>query len=399
MRVGDARHPQPLPESSPPEPTAPRSLSIIHVFRAPLGGLFRHVVDLAEAQRGAGHRVGIICDSSGGNGAELPIFQRLKPMLALGLRQVPMRRTIAPSDLTTAWALAREVRPLKPDILHGHGAKGGALARAIGTALRLRRQSVARIYTPHGGSLHYDRSTIGGRIYLAAERVMAKRTDGFIFVSEFERDAFLAKVGATSKPMAVVRNGLRPEEFAPVIHGSGTRDFLFLGELRDLKGPDVFIGALALLRHRTGKAPTAVIVGSGPDEQKYRTVVGELGLGDAIQFLPPRPAREAFALAKAIVVPSRAESMPYVVLEAVAAGMPMVASRVGGIPEIVGVEGSQLVTPGDAAALADALAKVLDSPGAALATAAALNIRLRSSFTVEEMAAGAERLYRLALGN
>jgi len=397
MRVEDARHPQPLPSA--PDVAAVRPLHIIHVFRAPLGGLFRHVVDLVDAQRGAGHLVGIICDSSSGNGGEVAVFERLKPNLALGLRQVRMRRSISPSDLTAAWSLSGEVRSLKPDILHGHGAKGGALARAIGTALRVRRQAVERIYTPHGGSLHYDRSTMGGRIYLAAERAMARRTDGFIFVSEFERDAFLAKVGPTTKPMAVVHNGLRPEEFAPVIHGSGTRDFLFLGELRDLKGPDVFIGALALLRHRMRKAPTAVIVGSGPDEQKYRTVVSELGLADAIQFLPPRPAREAFALAKTIVIPSRAESLPYVVLEAVAAGMPMVASRVGGIPEIVGADGPQLVQPGDAAALADGLAHVLDAPGAALATATALNIRLRSSFTVEEMAAGVERLYRTALEN
>jgi glycosyltransferase involved in cell wall biosynthesis len=291
------------------------------------------------------------------------------------------------------------VLPLAPDILHGHGAKGGAQGRIIGTLMRRRRSKVTRIYTPHGGSLHFDRTTLSGRVYLTAERWLAGRTDGFIFVSEFEREAFLTKVGPTDKPMAIVHNGLRPDEFAPIAHGSGTRDFLFLGELRDLKGPDVFIGALALLRHRHGKAPTAVIVGSGPDEQKYRAVVTELGLADTTAFLSARPARQAFGLAKTIVVPSRAESLPYVVLEAIAAGMPMVASRVGGIPEIVGRDGSQLVPPGDPAALADALDRVIESPGAALATAAALNIRLRSLFTVDEMAAGVERLYRAALGH
>jgi glycosyltransferase involved in cell wall biosynthesis len=397
MRVADARRPAPAP--APPPAEAPRPLRIIHVFRSPLGGLFRHVVDLAEAQYTAGHAVGILCDSTSGNGNEIPVFERLRPKLALGLTQVPMTRSISPSDVSAAWRLAKQVLPLAPDILHGHGAKGGAQARIIGALMRRRKSTVARIYTPHGGSLHFDRSSIGGRVYLAAERWLAKRTDGFIFVSAFERDAFLAKVGATEKPMAIVHNGLRPEEFAPVMHGAGARDFLFLGELRDLKGPDVFIGALALLKHRHGKAPTAAIVGSGPDEQKYRTVVSELGLGDTTEFFSARPAREAFALAKTIVVPSRAESMPYVVLEAIAAGMPMVASRVGGIPEIVGGDASQLVEPGNAVALADGLDRVLTAPGAALAAAAALNIRLRSTFTVEEMAAGVERLYRRALGH
>ena len=373
---------------------APRPLRIIHCFRSPVGGLFRHVVDLVEAQSKAGHRVGIICDSTTGSGRETEIFARLEPLLGLGFLRVPMRREIAPSDLTAAWSLARRIRPLNLDVLHGHGAKGGAYGRTIGTILRASGSRVARIYTPHGGSLHYETYTRGYRVYLGSERVLGWMTDAFIFVSDFERDAFIRKVGRSKRPMTVVRNGLRPEEFEPVTPGLDARDFLFIGELRDLKGPDLFIGAIALLRNRTGNAPTAVIVGSGPDAQKYRAVVGELNLTDSIEFRGAMPARDALRLAKTVVVPSRAESMPYIVLEAIAAGRPIIATRVGGIPEIFGAHADRLVHPGDTVRLADAMAAVIANPPGAHAISVALKTRIRGEFTIEAMAAAIENVYR-----
>ncbi len=76
-----------------------RPLRIVHCFRSPVGGLFRHVRDLAEMQHRAGHKVGIICDSSTGGAFEDEIFARIAPTLALGLHRVPMRREISLSDL------------------------------------------------------------------------------------------------------------------------------------------------------------------------------------------------------------------------------------------------------------------------------------------------------------
>jgi glycosyltransferase involved in cell wall biosynthesis len=369
--------------------------SVLHVLRHPAGGIFRHVVDLVEAQHKAGHQVGILCASTTGDAREDEgALVRLAPLLGLGLIRVAMRHELAPANIMQTWALAHQVRLLNPDILHGHGAKGGVYARAIGTRLRASGSRVARIYTPHGGSLHADRRKFRGRLMLRKERLLARATDGFVFVSEFERDAYLARVAKTRRPVTVARNGLKPEDFAPVVPIAGARDFAFIGELSHRKGLDVFIGALALMRHRSGAAPTAAIVGSGPDEQKYRTVIAELGLGEAVEFHAVRSNREAMTLAKTVVVPSRVESMPYIVLDAIAAGMPLVATRAGGIAEIFGTEADRLIALGDAAALADAMASVLAAPGAALAKAAALNIRIRSTFTVEAMAATVESLYR-----
>ncbi|HVY20039.1 MAG TPA: glycosyltransferase family 4 protein [Bauldia sp.] len=368
-------------------PNAAAPLRIIHVIHRPAGDILRHVADLVEAQHKAGNHVGLLCDTGEGDGSEAEAFARLDPMLALGLIRAPMRREI--TNFRAALALADRVRILDPDVLHGHGAKGGAYARTIGTRLRASGSRVSRIYTPHGGRLHSSR-----RLALSWERTLARFTDAFIFVSEYERDLFFAKIAHTTRPVAVAYNGLRPDDFAPVIPATAARDFAFIGDLRNVKGADLFIGAIALIGHRTGKAPTAAIVGTGPEEQKYRAVVTGLGLADDIEFHTARPARDAMTLARTVVVPSRVETMPYIVLDAVAAGMPLVATNVGGVAEIFGNDAERLVPPNDVTALADAMSSVLAAPGAALAKAAALNIRIRAIFTVEAMAATVDSIYR-----
>jgi len=376
-------------------PVTEKPLRIVHCFRAPVGGVFRHVSDLAEAQHRAGHAVGIVCDSSTGGEFGERIFDRLRPSLTLGIKRIPMRRQIAPSDIAALWRLYRDVRSLDPDILHAHGAKGGAYARMIGTLLRASGSRVARIYSPHGGSLHYDPKSLGGRVYFIAERILERMTDGLVFVSAFEADAYRSKVGPPLRPFVVVRNGLRPEEFESIAPDPDAVDFLFIGELRDLKGPDVFIEALAEIARSTGRpAPTAAIVGSGPDKVRYETMVRDLALDPTTRFHGPMPARQAFALARAVVTPSRAESMPYIVLEAIGAGMPLVATKVGGIPEIFGPASDRLVPPGDARALAGAMAAIRDMPAESRADAVNLRSHVQPLFSVDGMAASIMRAYR-----
>ena len=368
-------------------------MKIVHCFREPVGGLFRHVRDLAEAQHEAGHDVGVVCDSSTGGSLDDAFLERLRPFLSLGLIRFPMRRRMAPSDLAAAWRMAGKVRPLHPDVLHGHGAKGGAYARTIGTLLRATGNRVARFYTPHGGSLHFDPKASAGRVYFLAERGLGRMTDGFIFVSQYEADTYAAKVGRPRAPSSIIPNGLRPEEFEPVAAAADAADFLFIGTLRELKGPDIFLIALALLAEDTGHAPTAVVVGGGEEKPRYVTMAAELGLGHAVTFRDPMPARDAFRLARAVVVPSRAESMPYVVLETIAAGRPLIATRVGGIPEIFGIDSGRLVAPGETGELANAMAAILAAPEAAQAAADRLKARIRATFTVAAMASAIEAAY------
>ena len=119
---------------------------------------------------------------------------------------------------------------------------------------------------------------------------------------------------------------------------------------------------------RAGKMITATVVGEGPERQTFEDLTKARGLRESIRFVGGKPARLAFALGRLLVVPSRAESLPYVVLEGAAAAVPMIATRVGGIAEIFGADTSALIPPADAGALADAIERVLASPRIASST-------------------------------
>src|SRR5262245_31793972 len=211
---------------------AHRSLNILHVLRAPVGGLFRHVLDLARGQVARGHRVGLIADSTSGGAQAEAALAALSSTLALGLTRIPMSRQVGTADIPAVRHVARRVAESGADVLHGHGAKGGAYAR-------LARARAIRVYTPHGGSLHYRWVTPAGLIYLAAEHVLMRRTDLFLFESAFGRDAFRAKIGEPRAPVRVVHNGVTAPEFDPVVPDPHARDLVFVGELRSLKGVDV----------------------------------------------------------------------------------------------------------------------------------------------------------------
>jgi glycosyltransferase involved in cell wall biosynthesis len=366
------------------------SLNILHVMRAPVGGLFRHVIDLARGQIAQGHCVGIVADSSGGGMQSAATLAELAPKLALGLMRVAMSRQVGPKDVAACAHVARRAADVGADVVHGHGAKGGAYARLA------RASRAIRVYTPHGGSLHYDWSSPGGFLYLAAEREMMARTELFLFESEYGRDVFRTKVGDPGTRARVVHNGVAAAEFAPVATDRAASDLVFVGELRLLKGVDVLIKAIAMLT-RDGRKVTATIVGEGPDRNAFEAEVARQRLDAAIRFVGAQPARAGFALGRLVVVPSRAESLPYIVLEAAAAGLPLIATRVGGIPEILGPDAADLVAQGDPAALARAIGAALANPAARADAAQRLQSRVRASFSVEVMTAAVLTAYRETL--
>ncbi len=337
-------------------------LRIIHCFRSPVGGVFRHVRDLIEEHVKQGHKVGIVCDSSTGGAHEERLFAQIAPMLELGLTRLPIKRSISPGDL---WALVKSynhIKSLRPDILHGHSAKGGALARLIGSLLRVNKYRVARLYSPHGGSLHYDRKSLKGQLFLRIERFQERFTDALCFVCNFEQETYETKVGKPRTRTAMIYNGMQESEFETVPTREGAARFLYIGMLRDLKGPDIFIKAFAKMERSIGQPMSGVIVGDGPDRDKYADMIAKAGLSQRISMHAAMPARQAFALATTVVVPSRAEAMPYIVLEALAAGKTVIASHVGGIAEVLGEDSEALVPAGDADALAKIMVKDAESP-------------------------------------
>jgi glycosyltransferase involved in cell wall biosynthesis len=188
-----------------------RRLNVLYVLRAPVGGLFRHVVDLARGVAARGHRVGLIADATTGGAQAEATLAALAPELALGLSRVAMSRQIGPRDLTALAHVARRVAEVEADVVHGHGAKGGAYARLAAAPRAL------RVYTPHGGSLHYRWSSPTGLLYLSLERALLRRTDLLLFESAYGREAFRAKVGDPDAVARVVHNGVTEAEFAPIV--------------------------------------------------------------------------------------------------------------------------------------------------------------------------------------
>lgn len=373
------------PEFSTAHPS--RRLRILHILRAPLGGLFRHVCDLALEQTRMGHSVGIVCDVQSAGAQSEKQLERIGTALVLGVHRVAMSRLLGPRDISALKAIRKLTVKLQPEILHGHGAKGGAYARLMPKA-----PGRVALYTPHGGALHYNWASLSGAMFLGLEKLLKARTDGLLFESQFGGKAYEKKIGATSCPARVVPNGLSDGDFAPLGQDEPPYDAVFVGELRKLKGISTLIDAVA--EFAADRPFKLAIAGSGPDEDYFRKLVAEKGLEDHIDFIGHRQAREVFAKGRMIVVPSLAESFPYIVLEAVASGRPVIATKVGGIPEIFGAYSDVLVPPGDAAALAKAMRAALYRPAPTRARSAALKERALTLYSTRSMAREVTGFYR-----
>ncbi len=300
-------------------------MRILHVFRSPVGGLFRHVRDLARGQQDLGHDVGMLCDASTGGATAEKLLGEAAEFCNLGITRKVISRLPGLGDFAGVRSAMAEAREKNINIIHGHGAKGGLYARVAGRIL-----GIPSTYTPHGGSLHYNWASAAGMVFLTSEMILARAGSGFCFVCDFERKAFEGKIGLAGKPHAMVHNGLWPEEFVEQPFHADATDFLFVGEIRQLKGIDLLLEALARI-----SGATLTVVGDGAEQPQYEELSLKLGLAQRVRFVGRKSISDAVQMGRIMVLPSRNESFPYVVLETAAAGMPLIAADVGGISEVV----------------------------------------------------------------
>jgi glycosyltransferase involved in cell wall biosynthesis len=363
-------------------------LRILHAVRAPVGGIFRHILDLANGQADRGHQVGIIADSlTGGERAEAAL-KEIAPRLKLGVHRLAIHREPFPTDVLVWAHFMRLIRRLKPDVLHGHGAKAGAFIR-----LKSRSNETIRVYTPHGGSLHYPLNTLKGTLYSRMERTLMDSTDLFLFESAFARDTYQRTIGTPKGLVRCVFNGVTADEFDPVVRAADATDVVYVGEFRHIKGTDLLIDAVARL-HADGKPVTLTLAGDGEELENLKAQIQRLGLSEAVRFIGHVKARYGFSKGKLLVVPSRGDSMPYVVIEAAAAGIPMVAAKVGGIPEIFDTHTDALFAPNLVGAMADAIETALEDSEAAQVRAKSLRERIFLHFSQKAMVEGVLAGYR-----
>jgi glycosyltransferase involved in cell wall biosynthesis len=374
-----------------PKPDQP--LRILHAVRAPVGGIFRHIIDVANGQADRGHHVGILADSlTGGERADAALAE-IAPRLKLGVHRVAIRREPHPTDVLVWVRIMWLIRQLKPDVLHGHGAKAGAFVR-----MKKKSRDTIRIYTPHGGSLHYPPNTLKGAVYSRLEHTLMNSTDLFLFESAFARDTYQRMIGTPSGLVRCVFNGVTAAEFDPVTRAPDATDVAYVGEFRHIKGADLLIDAVARLR-ADGKPVTLTLGGDGEESAALKSQIQRLGLTDAVKFIGHVKPRYGFSKGSLLVVPSRGDSMPYVVIEASAAGIPMIAANIGGIPEIFGPYSDALFPANNVDAMADAIKAALEDPDAALARATALRERISQHFSQNAMVEGVLSGYREAFAN
>ena len=368
-------------------------LRILHAVRAPVGGIFRHILDLANGQADRGHHVGIIADSLTGGDRAKAALAEIAPRLKLGVHRLPIRRELVPKDALVWARFMWLIRQMKPDVLHGHGAKAGAFTR-----LKSPSKGAIRVYTPHGGSLHFPLDTAKGQIYSRLERALMNSTDLFLFESAFARDTYQRTIGTPKGLVRCVFNGVTADEFDPIVKATDATDVVYVGEFRHIKGADLLIDAVARLR-ADGKPVKLTLAGDGEELESLKVQIARLKLEDAVRFIGHVKARYGFSKGNLLVVPSRGDSMPYVVIEAAAAGIPMVAANVGGIPEIFGTHTDALFAPSSVGAMADAIETALEDPGAALARAKSLRERIFQHFSQKAMVEGVLAGYRDAFAD
>jgi glycosyltransferase involved in cell wall biosynthesis len=366
-----------------------RRLRILQVLRAPVGGLFRHVRDLTQSLAGRGHEIGIVADSLTADGLTAERLEQLAPYATLGIHRLPMPRLFGWADLTTPFAIRALARRLDVQVLHGHGAKGGLGARLA----RIGRRDRIALYTPHGGVLNFPLASRTGKLFRAIERGILPHTDAIVFESAFAKRSFEAMIARPSCPAPVIHNGLATEEFEPIEPGPDAHDFVFIGEFRAVKGIEYLLEALPSVRRPDGRPASLIMAGAGPDVEKTRARIAALGLEQRVTLAGVQPARKMLALGFCVLVPSLAESLPYVILEAAAAGRPVIATDVGGVAEIFGPTAPSLLPTADSKALRAAMQQALDHPEGALEEARQRLDFIREGFSLAHMTDQIESLY------
>ena len=297
---------------------------------------------------------------------------------------LPLRRSAGVGDAAAAVRLAAEIRAFEPDLVHLHSTKAGLIGRAVASVL-----GVGVLYTPHGTSWRYTGRTIG-RVQLALERALRRVTDLVVSVCPEEATAFVNEVGFHPGRIRVVPNGVRlPDESARAALRERTRAALgmsarevvgvFVGRLTREKGLDVLLRALG-----TGASlDSLVVVGDGPERGRLEAEGADVGV--PVRFCGYHEDVSGFlAAADVFIQPSRSEGLPFSLLEAMAHGLPIVCSNVGGMQGAIDGCG-RLVPPDDPPALARSLDQVVRDAALRRALGEAGRARAEREFGVPAM--------------
>jgi glycosyltransferase involved in cell wall biosynthesis len=352
---------------------------VILVTLAEVGGAQTYVALLTEALR---DRYDVVVGAWGPG----PLIDAVR---RAGARFVPLRhvqRELHPvRDVLGLVELVRLLRRERPEIMHANSSKAGILGRIAAAIAGV----PVRIFTVHGWAYHAY-SGLASKAYLWSERLVTPLTTLTICVAERERTSGLAARTCRADNTVVQHNAVplppareRPERTRPVV--------LSVGRLKAPKDFSTLLQALARLAPGTY---TARIVGDGPERERLGEEARLLGLEGSVEFLGERDdVASLLDDADVFVLASRSEGLPMSVLEAMAAGLPVVASAVGGVPELLDDETGRLVPPGDPRALAETLQDVLGDPELRRSLGRGARARVEDRFDLESWGLAHLNLY------
>lgn len=344
------------------------------VTKSNWGGAQRYVYDLATNLPRDRFEATV---ASGGNGA-------LFDMLAgAGVRAIPipgLDRNIAFfKDITGFWYLLKIIRSERPDIVHLNSSKVGAIgAIAARIAAIAIRKKIRVVFTAHGWGVYEDRSLAARAAILLASILSSLFQDCIVVLDR--ADLSLARKFIPRRKLTLIPNGVAPTDamrrdrardfFAEKIARPVGDDTVLIGTVAELtknKGLSYLIEAVRLLSRQTANYNLQiVIIGDGEDKAKLQEQIRSLRLEGTVSLIGAVPdARRYLAGLDIFVLPSLKEGLPYALMEAMQAGLPVIATRVGGIPDIINNgENGLLVDPKNARDLADAMVTLLASPEA-----------------------------------
>ena len=353
-----------------------------------VGGATVHVRDMARFLLDRGDRATVLVGGAlaGGNDEALAELRRCDIPCCL----IPsLRRAIHPvHDIGAVRELTRALRRIKPDLVSTHTAKAGLLGR-----IASRAAGIPVIFTPHGWAVSDRISAVGGRVFRLVERLAAPLAHTIVNVCEAEKTLARTHRIAPSHKLTVIHNGVRDIPAAqradPSIHPPR---LVMVARFEAPKDHELLLQALLPLRNFDWQMD---LVGSGPREEAMLAMATELGLGSRVHFSGHTiDTAGRLGRSQIFVLTSRSEGFPRSILEAMRAGLPVIASDVGGVSEAVAHRETGLVVPrNDAASLTQALATLILSPALRKAYGRAGRLRYEVNFTFDGMARQTVALY------